>query len=198
MKTHSTRALTRFVFIMLLLTLGGCANNKHSAKKNSPEIITVNNNLQQMFKQSLVHLKQKQYHEAIALLEGFISKEKRMTAAYVNLGIAYSRTGNNKLAKRNLISALRLDVGQAAANNELGLLYRKTGRFGAARASYQNALTRHPDYLPARKNLAILCEIYIHDLPCALEHYQTYLQYDPDDKIIADWVLELEQRIQTQ
>jgi len=191
-----TRLPAGILFIMLSLTLGACVNSG-SAKKIKAENIIVNNHLQQIFIQSLTHLQQQQYDEAITLLEEFTTKEKRIAAPFVNLGMAYSRRGKTRQAEQNFISALRLDIGHAVANNELGLLYRKTGNFGAARTSYQNALTQHPDYLPARKNLAILCEIYLHDLPCALEHYQAYLSYQPDETIIADWVLELRQRMQT-
>lgn len=196
MKTLRTDTIAYFIFIALLLTLGACTNISPE-KKYKPENITVTNNLKQIFQQSLVHLKQQQYDEAITLLETFTAKEKRIAAPFVNLGMAYSRSGKTRQAEQTFITALRLDIGHAVANNELGLLYRKTGRFGAARASYQNAITQHPDYLPARKNMGILCEIYLHDLPCALEHYQAYLQYKPDEKIIANWVLELKQRMQT-
>ncbi len=195
--TLRTRFLVSFFFIMLLLTTGGCATSNHLANKNNSANISVSNKLQQIFKQSLLHLQQQQYDEAIVLLERFITKEKRIAAPYVNLGMAYSRAGEDKKAKRRLLKALRLDIGNTSANNELGLLSRKSGSFGSARAFYQNALKKHPDYLPARKNLGILCEIYLQDLPCALEHYQTYLQYSPDEKIIATWVLELKQRMQT-
>jgi len=78
----------------------------------------------------------------------------------------------------------------------LGLLYRKTGRFNAARTVYQNALIKNPDYLPVRKNLGILCELYLHDLECALEQYQAYLEYAPDEETIARWTAELKQRTQ--
>jgi len=190
------RFVSVFVLLVSLLSLSACANN--AGKERPPEKIAVSKNMQQMFTQSVAHLQQQQYDEGIALLEKFIDNEKRIAAPYVNLGIAYSRTNKTRQAEMNFIAALRLDIGHAVANNELGLLYRKSGRFGAARISYQNALAKHPDYLPARKNMGILCEIYLHDLACAHKHYLAYLQYKPDDQIIADWALELEQRIKQQ
>ena len=142
----------------------------------------------------LIYLEQQEYDEGITLLETLTEKEQRLAAPFVNLGIAYSRTGRTRLAEHNFSKALRLDAGHAVANNELGLLYRKTGRFNAARAAYQNALVKHPDYLPVRKNLGILCELYLHDLECALEQYSTYLEYAPGEETVARWALELEQR----
>jgi len=72
----------------------------------------------------------------------------------------------------------------------------ESGQFTEAEEAYQNALLRHPDYLPARKNLGILCELYLHDLTCALKQYQTYLEYAPEEQTIARWAMELKQRIQ--
>lgn len=158
--------------------------------------IAVDDSLKALFSEALAHLQQQNYDEGIALLETLTAKEQRLAAPFVNLGIAYSRTGQTKMAETNFHKALRIDAGHAVANNELGLLYRKTGRFNAARTAYQNALIKHPDYLPARKNLGILCEIYLHDLDCALEQYQAYHEYAPGEDTIAQWAQELKQRIQ--
>ncbi len=180
-----------------LAILSACAqdNVKPEAASASPQI-TVDDSIEQMFTQALTHLKQEEYDEGIVLLETLTAKETRLTAPFVNLGIAYSRTGNTRKAEYNFSRALRLDAGHAVANNELGLLYRKTGRFNAAKSAYMNALVAHPDYLPVRKNLGILCEIYLHDLECALEQYRTYLEYAPEEQTVARWALELEQRTQ--
>lgn len=180
----------------MLVIMTSCATDtpRQDTSTQEPQDIVVAEGLNIMFTQSLTHLQQQEYDEGIALLETLTEKENRLAAPYVNLGIAYSRTGQTKLAIRNFSKALRLDVGHAVANNELGLLYRKTGRFDAARAAYQNALVKHPDYLPARKNLGILCEIYLHDLDCALKQYQAYLEYAPNEETVARWALELEQR----
>ena len=149
-----------------------------------------------MFSQALAYLQEEQYDLGIALLEELVVREKRLAAPYVNLGIAYSRSGDTRRAEHNFSKALKLDVSHAVANNELGLLYRKTGRFKAAKTVYLNALVQHPDYLPIRKNLGILCELYLRDLECALEQYQAYIQYAPDEETVARWALEVQQRIQ--
>ena len=193
MRKDYVHVLAAISCIVLSVFLSSCiGSNARPAEKQN---IIINNDLKIIFRQSLKHLQVEEYDDAISLLETFTTKEKRLTAPYVNLGIAYSRTGMTKQAEQSFIAALRLDIGHAVANNELGLLYRKTGRFGAARSVYQNAITMHPDYLPVRKNLGILCEIYLHDLTCAIEQYRAYIEYKPDEKIIATWVLELQQRL---
>lgn len=180
----------------LVVTLSACNGIRQDATYSpGQQDIVVDDSLIIMFTQALTHLQQQEYEEAISVLETLTTKEKRLPAPYVNLGIAYSRAGQIKKAEQNFIAALRLDIGHAVANNELALLYRKSGKLGAARVAYENALAQHPDYLPARKNLGILCEIYLHDLACAFEQYQAYLEYEPDDETVNKWALEIKQRI---
>ena len=190
------RVISALAVLVLALVLSGCSQDTIKQDSAAAHQIVVDDNVKLMFTRALTHLEQQEYDEGIALLETLTANEKRLAAPYVNLGIAYSRTGKTKKAEHNFSKALRLDIGHAVANNELGLLYRKTGRFNAAKTVYQNALIKHPDYLPVRKNLGILCELYLHDFECALEQYQAYLEYAPEEETIARWTAELKQRTQ--
>jgi len=192
------RVTTAATVLSLMLMVSACSQNtvKPASGTTALQQITVDDSIERLFEQALTHLQEEEYDEGIALLETLTTQEQRLAAPYVNLGIAYSRTGKTKLAEHNFSKALKLDVSHAVANNELGLLYRKTGRFNAAKTVYQNALVKHPDYLPVRRNLGILCELYLHDLECALEQYQAYLEYAPDEETIARWALEVKQRTQ--
>ena len=189
------RVIPLLVLASLLLLVSACSQgNLKQESADQQKHIAVDETIKLMFIQALTHLEQEEYDEGIDMLVTLTAKEKRLAAPYVNLGIAYSRTGQSRQAEHSFSKALRIDAGHAVANNELGLLYRKSGRFNAARSAYQNALVQHPDYLPARKNLGILCELYLHDLACALKQYQTYLDYAPEEETVARWALELEQR----
>ena len=55
-------------------------------------------------------------------------------------------------------------------------------------------LFRSPEYLPAIKNLGILCDIYLHDMDCALKQYERFLEYVPDDKTVAIWVADIKRK----
>ena len=139
-------------------------------------------------------LEQKQYEQGIALLLKVSQSAPDVSAPYVDLGIAYSRSGELDKAEASLKRALEINARQPVAYNELGMVYRKKGQFASARASYEQALAVYPRFHFARLNLAILCEIYLADLPCALENYVAYQQAVPDDKQAAMWVADLRAR----
>lgn len=151
--------------------------------------------IREEFNQAVILLNEEQYPQAIRLLKGVTGKTSKFSAPYINLGIAYARTGELKLAEQSLKRALEITANHPAAGNELGLVYRKTGRYDEARKLYESLLAAYPDFLPAHKNLGVLCDIYIQDLNCALEQYQEYLKGKPDDEKVQIWVADVKSRM---
>jgi len=147
------------------------------------------------FDRAVAMLNDEEYGQAIDLLGKIIEKSPGVTAPYIDMAIAYQRIGKPEQAEEHLKTALKLFPEHPVACNEYGLLYRKTGRFAEARAIYEKAIVRFPDYYPLHRNLGILCDLYQDDLTCALEHYEIYSNAKPEDKQVKSWIAGLRTRL---
>jgi len=139
-------------------------------------------------------LEQERYREGIAAMLEVAQKAPDVTAPHINLGIAYERMGDFERAEASFKKALELNPSHPVVHDELGLLYRQTGRFAAARASYEKALEIHSGFHFAHRNLAILCDVYLNDVPCALAHYEAYGRAEPEDEEVQKWIADLRSR----
>ena len=146
------------------------------------------------FESAVRLLEQGQYDSGIALLLEVTEAAPDLTTAHIDLGIAYGRVNDLESAEASIKRALELNPRHPVAYNELGIIYRRSGRFEKARESYEKALALYPNFHFARRNLAILCDVYLSDPKCALEHYELYTQAVPDDEAAAMWEADLRNR----
>ena len=141
------------------------------------------------------YLEQGRHEEGIAMLEQVAAAAPELSAPRIDLGIAQHRAGDLEGAEKNLALALESNPEQPVAHNELGIIYRKTGRFEEARKSYEAALAVYPGFHFARRNLAILCDLYLADLECALQNYEAYMKTVPSDEEASMWIADLRYRL---
>jgi tetratricopeptide (TPR) repeat protein len=157
------------------------------------ESLIVTDEVRANYEAALRMLEKAQYEPSIALLLKVTEQSPTLTAAHIDLGIAYARSGDLDHAEASLNKALELNP-QPAAYNELGLVLRRKGEFPKARTSYETAVTQFPSFHAAHRNLAILCDLYLGDYTCALKHYEAYSSYVPDDADVVKWIADLQKR----
>lgn len=199
---HSPCATPARILLLLAMVgaLAGCAvgqpkDDAHRDSAAPPKTEPVDSDVRAEFEAAMNLLEAGNYAKGIEQLNRLTQRAKGNTAPYINLAIAYQKVGDLAAAEENLKLALAINPDHPVANNEIGLLYRRTGRFAEAKTAYERTLVKTPVFLPARKNLAILCDLYMNDLECALQNYQLYSQSMPNDKAVAIWIADVQKRL---
>ncbi len=140
-------------------------------------------------------LKAERFDAAIALLEIAVKQADAGAEQFVNMGIAYSRTGQYEDSLKYLSKALVLAPNNADILNEIGLLYHEQGKFDLSRKQYEKALLTHPVHINANYNLGVLCDLYKEDIDCAIKHYEQYLaSFGEGNKQVKVWLKDLAKR----
>ena len=205
-RISGAKDLTGFMTLLVAAALSGCmasAPTKKPAKVEVQEEVgftiveeaRVSGSVRADSAEAITHLQQGRQDQGIDMLESVTETAPDLSAPHIDLGIAYHRSGKLEEAEAELLKALASNADHAVAHNELGIIYRKTGRFAEARRSYESALAVYPGFHYARRNLAILCDLYLADLQCALDNYEAYLKTGPRDDEASMWVADLRLRM---
>jgi len=195
------------VIVLLVSVLVGCATTetrKVPARIETEEAVgftiieeaRIGNDIRVNYDEAQALLDAGSAERAVALLEDVAEKAPGLSAPHIDLGIAHHRLGDLEAAEAALGKALEANPNHPIALNELGIIYRKTGRFDEARRSYEAALDVYSGFHFARRNLAVLCDLYLADLECALEQYEAYMLTVPADDEVSIWIADVRNRMQ--
>ena len=198
-------AAIRITLLISAVFVSACATTESPRKAAHIEIqedigftiiepARISSDVRENYDQALRFLGQGRHQQGVQLLEAVVEVAPNLSAPRIDLGIAYHRAGNLDAAEKNLLLALNSNSQHPIVHNELGILYRKSGRFSEARRSYEAALAIYPGYHYARRNLAVLCDLYLVDLTCALENYVAYMATVPGDDEASMWIADIRLR----
>lgn len=147
------------------------------------------------YAQALQSIRKNELDKALVMMQSLSAQYPQLSGPLVNQGVIYWKKENYDDAQAVLEQALNVNSRNPYAHNLLGLVLREQGKFAQARQHYEAALQLDPQYARAHFNLGVLAELYMQDLPLALNHFRAYqsLQKEPD-QTVANWVIDLQRR----
>lgn len=184
--TRATRQIAALVILIPVL-VAGCATTHDrkipvSTAKPTEDVVALH-------QQAVALMQQEKWREAVQSLEIITSRQYELSGPWLNLGIAYTKTGDGESAERAFRKSIDMNAGNIEAYNQLGILYRRTGRIEEAGFIYESALIAAPDNTNIHWNLGILHDKYLPDARKALFHYQRYQQLTgSDDAQLQAWI----------
>lgn len=196
----------RLTVVALALALSACALTRGDREAaplavedesgfTIPETQRIASHLRGDYEAAIDALSRGDHAVGIAMLEALVVQAPALVVPRIDLATAHHQAGNLEAAETHLLIALQASPGHPVALNELGIVYRKTGRFDEARRSYEAALTAYPGYHYAHRNLAVLCDLYLGDLACARDHYAAFIAASPGDADATMWLASVRMRL---
>ena len=216
MKTRVTSlGLVSSGLLLFSLVLSGCAGSSSPYQEElsgrNPGLVSrledgrtgfviresdpLDDDMNKLFERGVSALESNDYEAAADIFRRISEATPHRTAPYINLAIAFIRSDRDGQAEEPLKKALELVAGHPLASHEYGLLLRRAGRFEEARTVYEKSLNRFPEYFPLRKNLGVLCDLYLNDLKCAKREYGLFLEAQPEDEQVKLWLVEVQGRL---
>jgi len=185
-----TRACKRFVLLVLIYSfISACSVVTQDSAV--PSDSTSN----PLLAEAVSAMKSGEIDKAQKLLIRAITQDPQLASAHINLAITLITQKSYGEAERSLKSALKVSPNNIIALNQLGYLYRTTGKFSLAEKNYLKAIDINYEYANAHLNLGILYDLYMYDLGRALKHYKIYKKLSKsEDKQVEKWIFDLERR----
>ena len=133
---------------------------------------------------------------AIRQFNQLIISNPSTNKVYTNLGLLYLHKKQIDKAKESFQKAIKQDDSDAIAYNHLAIIHRQQGEFTQALYHYYNAINADANYANAHLNLGILLDIYLQDLPKALEQYEIYQTLiSVKNEKVDKWIIDIKRRI---
>lgn len=198
----SPRSTNRFAggVLVLALLLSGCAGTPPLVDvSDGTKARAVDASTQRMFARALDAMAKEDWATAEKSLLAVTNAMPELSSPWTNLGIVYLRTGRTAEAASVLGIAVDHDPSDCPPRLVLAELAERARDYQKAREHYLACLEKEPDNRVALVNLGIVQEIYLGDLPDALQRYEHYRDVEPGDEArVAAWIADLSRRVDPQ
>ena len=196
MSLRYANALTCTFVIML----GGCAGapQEHATASVSDPTLVITETVTDVegeFQGALQLMKAEDWHAAADKLAPITVAKPQLSGPWANLGIARNKIGDTAGAEAAFKKAIDANASQVVAYNELGIIYRRSGRLEQAAFIYNEGLKINPNDEDIHWNLGVLYDRYLPNPGQALFHYEYYQQLtQSEDSQLLSWISELREQ----
>jgi len=151
--------------------------------------------VQEDYQKALVLMKAQQLDDAFKMFDDIQTKTPMFAGPVLNQALIRIQQQNFKEADLLLKKAAGINEKNPFIYNLQGFVARQQGQFATARTAYEKAIAISPKYAKAHFNLGVLADLYLQDLPLALQHYEAYQTFQTSpDATVAKWVVDLQKR----
>ncbi|MBI3562794.1 MAG: tetratricopeptide repeat protein [Gammaproteobacteria bacterium] len=192
--------LIKPAWVLSLALLTACASTGPTPKsaQSTPaaaQALNVDPQIAAQYHRAVQILKTGAGDEALAQFNAIVAKAPQLSGAYLNIGLIHLQKKRYAEAEIAFNQAINANATHAVAQNYLGVALREQGKFDKAEQAYQRALQLDDSYADAHLNLGILYDIYLNDLPRALEQYEKYQSLTNNkDEQVTKWIADIKLR----
>ena len=195
--------INKTIIVLLFITLAACSHNSSLEKsKETQGLVTEKDNTAvslelALYKKAVLTLNNKQLNQAETLFLEMSKVQPDMAGSWANLALIRLKKDDLNGAKEYIEIALDKNPNMPQVLNLAGDVALKEDRLNDAKTYFELAIKNKNDYALAHYNLALIYDIYLQDIPLAVQHYELYLQYSTQpDKSTEKWVKGLKSIIQ--
>lgn len=188
---------------LLLLFSAGCTTTQPTTQEPNnkrDELSTKSTKIElSVYTKALIALNNNELDKAQKLFTKMSQLQPDIAESWANLALISVKKSQYQEAQNFVKMTLQKKPKMVEALNLMASLEQRKGNIIAAKSLYQEALTYNPNYSLAHYNLALIYDMYLQDIPNAINHYQLYLKNTKNkDKQTSEWLAGLQATMENQ